>query len=171
MSTDLQTILADGEVLIRSGANPDGITPAALVAAGGALLSGDAGLLATQNTVAQYMSEVVTFPSTVAQSDVAGSIRFDRSGTILYVSAWCDVAPTVASVIVDAHKNGTTIYTTQGNRPAIATSQVYNRSVAPNVTSIAQGDAIQFQVDQLNAGDQGDIGQMYVRITWTESIA
>lgn len=122
------------------------------------------------DSVVYVFTETVTFPSTVAQGNAAGSIYFDRTATILYTSIWCDVAPVSASVIVDAHKNGTTIYTTQANRPTIATAGRYNRSVTPNVTSLVQGDAIQFQVDQINAGDQGDIGQLYCRITWTETV-
>lgn len=159
---DLATVLADGDYVQRSGSTLVGKTAAEILTEAGGL-----------SGVVQVLHETVTFPDTVAQSDVAGarSVTFDRSGTILYVSIFCDTAPVTASVIVDAHKNGTTIFTTQGNRPTIATSGTYNRSVAPDVTAVVQGDSIQFQVDQLNASDEGNIGQLYCRITWTEDIS
>lgn len=61
-------------------------------------------------------------------------------------------APTDASLIVDVHKNGTTFYTTQGNRPTIlTTANDSGDRIAPDVTAIAKGDIITVDVDQVGS--------------------
>jgi hypothetical protein len=48
--------------------------------------------------------------------------------TIQDVSISCGTAPTGAAIIVDVHHSGTTIFTTQGNRPTIAISGFFDGS-------------------------------------------
>lgn len=66
------------------------------------------------------------------------------------------------SIIVDVHKiaaadrdtggTGTTIYTTQANRPTIANTHRYALATDPDVTAIAAGDALVLYIDQAGTG-------------------
>lgn len=60
-------------------------------------------------------------------------------------------APTGAALICDVHKNGTTLWTTQGNRPTVAAAGTSAAITAPDVTSIAQGDRLLLMVDQIGS--------------------
>jgi hypothetical protein len=85
-----------------------------------------------------------------------GTYRFYNddleSWNIAQVRASVGTAPTGATVIVDVHKNGTTIFTTQSRRPAIAISgNTATPSGAIEVTSFAAGDYITVDVDQVGS--------------------
>lgn len=71
--------------------------------------------------------------------------------TVTNVKMAVGTAPTGANLIVDVHKNGTTIFTTQGNRPTIVATETTEDSAAPDVTSIAAGDKITLIVDQIGS--------------------
>lgn len=71
--------------------------------------------------------------------------------TVQSVKLAVDTAPTDAAIIVDVHKNGTTLFTTQGNRPTIAASGTTATSAAPDVTAIAVGDKITLEIDQVGS--------------------
>lgn len=60
-------------------------------------------------------------------------------------------APTGAAIIVDLNKNGTTMFTTQANRPQIAISAVTGSSVNPDVLTVADGDYITVNIDQIGS--------------------
>lgn len=60
-------------------------------------------------------------------------------------------APTGAALICDIHKNGTTLWTTQANRPTIAISGTSAAITSPDVTSIAQGDRLLLMIDQVGS--------------------
>lgn len=78
---------------------------------------------------------------------------FPFAATILGVTLTVNTAPTGASIIVDVNKNGTTIFTTQGNRPTIAASSFSTASEATgfSISSIAAGDYITFDIDQVGS--------------------
>lgn len=72
--------------------------------------------------------------------------------TILSVRASAGTAPTGASIIVDINKNGTTIFTTQANRPAIAVSNNTSGKVTNmDVTTVAAGDYLTVDIDQVGS--------------------
>jgi len=48
---------------------------------------------------------------------------------------------------IDVNKNGTTIFTTQGNRPALTSGNVTVKVTNMDVTSLASGDYITVDVD------------------------
>lgn len=61
-------------------------------------------------------------------------------------------APTGADLIVDINKNGTTMFTTQANRPKIAAgAYTESATTAPDVVSIAAGDRITCDIDQVGS--------------------
>lgn len=55
-------------------------------------------------------------------------------------------------MIVDVNKNGTTIFTTQGNRPTVAISGFTSGKVSNmDVTSLADGDYLTIDLDQIGS--------------------
>lgn len=83
--------------------------------------------------------------------------------TIVDVRMHADTAPTGASLIADVNKNGTTVFTTQGNRPTIAISGTDSTTVAPDVTALAAGDRLSFDIDQIGSTIAGS--DLYVSVT------
>jgi hypothetical protein len=86
------------------------------------------------------------------------------AGTISNVVASVVNAPTVSGVIVDIHKNGTTVFTTQGNRPNIAVGTLDDLTSTPDVTAFAMNDVFTCHIDQVGqTGGEGLLVQ--VRVT------
>lgn len=76
--------------------------------------------------------------------------------SIKSVRASAGTAPTGASIIVDVNVNGTTIFTTQANRPAIAAAANTSGKVTNhNVTTIGDGSYFTVDVDQVGSGAAG----------------
>ena len=94
--------------------------------------------------------------------------------TIEEVVCEVDTAPTGAAVIVDIHKipvadietdfTGTTIYTTQANRPTLAIDDRHVVATLPDVTAIAQGDVLRIYVDQIGSTEAGRDLTVCVRV-------
>jgi hypothetical protein len=87
-----------------------------------------------------------------------GDFRFyndtGRTLTISKVRASLGVTPAGASVIVDVRKNGTTIFTTTGNRPTI-TAGSNSATGVPDVTSLADGDYLTVDIIQVGSTTAG----------------
>jgi hypothetical protein len=77
------------------------------------------------------------------------------AGTIVDVRARALTGPTGAALIADVNKNGTTIFSTQGNRPTIADGATVSSTTLPDVTSVAAGDYLSLDVDQIGSGVAG----------------
>jgi hypothetical protein len=91
---------------------------------------------------------------------VYGHLPTGAVGTIDRVRLDMKNAPDSA-VIVDVHKGtsqaaATTIFTTQGNRPQIATSALTGVSVAPDVTTVSRDDIFYASIDQAASAVAGD---------------
>ena len=84
-----------------------------------------------------------------------GSVVLPWPITIILVKVYADTAPTGATLIVDVNKNGTTIFTTQANRPTIADGGNADDSGTPDVTAAAAGDRLSYDIDQIGSGDAG----------------
>ena len=108
------------------------------------------------------------FPNSVVPSDAvftipgdlttgAKNVRFyfESTRTIANIVTSVGTAPTGASAIFDVNKNGTTIFSTQANRPTIAAGGFYDGSSVPDVTSIAPGDYLTIDVDQIGSSVAG----------------
>lgn len=78
-----------------------------------------------------------------------------RNFTISRVSVYSPTAPVGASLIVDCHLNGTTIFTTQANRPQVAAGENSDDSDTPDVTSISRGDRVTLDIDQVGSTTAG----------------
>ncbi len=83
----------------------------------------------------------------------AGTIRLPIpvACVVESVIASASVAPTGASIKVDVHKNGTTIFTTQANRPEISAGTNVSGIKTPDVTALAAGDYLTIDVDQIGS--------------------
>lgn len=74
------------------------------------------------------------------------------AGVIKKIAASVGTAPTGAALIVDINKNGTTIFTTQANRPTIAVSTTAATMAGnPEIATFAAGDLLSIDVDQVGS--------------------
>ncbi len=86
-----------------------------------------------------------------------GTIRsyFGEAWSIIAVRASVGTAPVGASIILDVWKNGATIYTTAANKPTIAAGANTVDAALPDVTSIAAGDYLTVNIDQVGSTTAG----------------
>jgi hypothetical protein len=101
--------------------------------------------------IAQVETIVLSRPGALVVA--AGTLQLPLSGsyTLIDYRVRVGTAPTGASLIVDINKNGTTLFTTQGNRPTIAAAGQLATTTAPNVTTFVNGDYISVDVDQIGS--------------------
>ena len=100
---------------------------------------------------------ICTFSLPGALTATTGQSRqyFEASNTITNVRASVGTAPTGSSIICVVLKNGTTIYTTQGNRPTITTGTNTATANNPDITSISAGDYLTVNVAQIGSSTAG----------------
>lgn len=112
-----------------------------------------------------YHEETIRFfvSGTQTTGTKKGGAIIGVAGTIVDVRAYLDTAPTGATFIVDVNINGTTAFTTQGNRPTIAISGNASTTTIPDVVAVAAGDRITFDTDQIGSGTAGS--DLYVSVT------
>lgn len=111
-----------------------------------------------------------TFTKNGVLFTTTGSLRLPIDGTYTIVGTRLMVgtAPVGASIIVDVNKNGTTIYTTQGNRPTIADgANAGGPGTTPDVTTLVAGDYLTIDVDQIGSGTAGSDLTVSVVVTKT----
>lgn len=75
--------------------------------------------------------------------------------SIVAVQISVGTAPTGASIKVDVNKNGTTIFTTQSNRPEVAISNFVDVSGTPDVTAMTTSDYFTIDIDQVGSSIAG----------------
>lgn len=103
-----------------------------------------------------------TSPTIVADFSKSGTLAtgtgtfrwYNDSGstlTIGSVRASVGTAPTGASLIVDVNVNGTTIYSTQANRPSIAASGNTATGGSKSTTTIANASYLTVDIDQVGS--------------------
>jgi hypothetical protein len=95
---------------------------------------------------------------TVATGIGAARVYNDTGSTltITFVRASAGTAPTGQSLIVDVNIDGSTIFSTQANRPTIAAAaNTSGKVTSMNTTSIATGQYFTVDVDQVGSGTAG----------------
>ncbi len=93
---------------------------------------------------------------TLATGTGLDQVPIPRTMTITSVTARVSTAPAGAAIRVDVNKNGTTIWTTQTNRPSIAIgANSSGRVTNMDVTSLAAGDYLSLDVDVVGIGTLG----------------
>ena len=99
----------------------------------------------------------VTFGMAGTISAAAGAFRWPvpRAGSIVGVIAAVGTPSAGAAVICDVNVNGSTVFSTQANRPAILSGdQVFGLAV-PDLPVLAVGDLVSVDVDQVGSGTAG----------------
>jgi len=75
--------------------------------------------------------------------------------TLTAVKANCTTAPTGATIIVDINEAGTTIFSTQSNRPTIAIGATSANAAGIDDTALANDALITFDIDQIGSTAAG----------------
>ena len=110
--------------------------------------------------------EAYTFAVTGAVTVGTGKSRIylEDEYVIETVRAAVDTAPTGAALVVDVNKNGTTIYTSETKRPSIAAGTNTDLGDTPDVTTLAAGDYLTVDVDQVGSTAAGSDLTVTVRV-------
>jgi hypothetical protein len=110
--------------------------------------------------------EAYTFAvtGTVAVGTGKSRIYLEGDYVVETVRAAANTAPTGAALVVDLNKNGTTIYTDQSGRPAIASGTNSATGNNPAVTTLAAGDYLTVDVDQIGSTAAGADLTVTVRV-------
>ena len=110
--------------------------------------------------------EAYTFSVTGAVAVAAGKSRIYLEGDYVVetVRAAVNTAPTGAALVVDVNRNGTTIYSDQGGRPSIAAGTNSATGNNPAVTTLAAGDYLTVDVDQVGSATAGADLTVTVRV-------
>lgn len=93
--------------------------------------------------------------------------RSTRTLTVIAVDLQVtDTGPSGADFVVDLNKNGTTMYTTQANRPKVTdgtTAPAYVSATLPDVVDIASGDYLSVDIDSVGSSVAGSSFTLIVR--------
>jgi hypothetical protein len=102
-----------------------------------------------------YQVQVFTVPGTLSVG--TGRAKFYIPGPITLgnVRASVGTAPTGADITIDVNKNGTTVFTTQTNRPKIFAGQTLVSTSTPNITEFTTGDYITVDIDTIGSLNPG----------------
>ena len=109
--------------------------------------------------------EVVGYPGALTVTTGLSELPIDIDCEIVSVIARCSTAPTGAAVIVDLNRNGTTVFTTQSNRPSISAGS--NSSIvvtSMDVVTLAPGDYLSVDIDQIGSTIAGSNLVVAVRL-------
>lgn len=112
------------------------------------------------------IAEPYIFAVTGALTVATGKSRIymEAAYAVETIRAAVNTSPAGASVLVDVNKNGTTLFTTQANRPTIAAAGNLSTVLAPDVTTFAAGDYLTVDVDQIGSTTAGSDLTVTVRL-------
>lgn len=96
------------------------------------------------------------YPGNVSVTTNIGP-RYVAPQALTIVKIWLIVrtAPTGAAILIDINKNGSTIWSTQGNRATIAAGATSGNTTTFNTTALSAGDYLDFDVDQVGSSVTG----------------
>jgi hypothetical protein len=103
------------------------------------------------NLKERYIYFMVPENTLITGTDKTGRIYVNFNGTIRQVDASVNTAPTGASILVDIHKNGSTIWSTQGKRAAILATANTGTQNNFDVSAFTSGDYFTLDVDQIGS--------------------
>lgn len=118
------------------------------------------------NLPAGGVFQVYSFPGNCFTHEGMLEIRWPIPVTLIGISLKSKVAPTGAAIIVDANKNGTTIFPAQAGRPTIPATFTNSAEVTPQVPSFAAGDVLRFDIDQVGSTIPGGHLTVMLRFIW-----
>jgi hypothetical protein len=110
----------------------------------------DSRLVAVNRAFAWYVSGILA-------TGTNQSVRYVVPQNLTIVKCWLIVrtAPVSQAILIDINKNGTTIWTTQGNRGTIAAAATAGNTTTFDVTSLTAGDYLDLDLDQVGSGTTG----------------
>jgi len=113
------------------------------------------------------MEQQLTFsiPGTLAVITTAARWYAPYAITIVDMQLSVGTAPTDAAILADVHKDGTTVFTTQGNRPTVAASAFVDTAAVPDVTAVAAGAYLEFLIDQVGSTIAGKDATLVITYT------
>lgn len=113
--------------------------------------------------------EAYTFSVTGNLAVATGKHRIYLEGSYVVetIRVAVGTAPTGSSVLVDVNKGGVSLFTTQANRPAIASSANSGTANNPDVTTFAANDYMTVDVDQIGSTTPGADLTVTVRLRRT----
>jgi len=116
-----------------------------------------------------YVVSVSAIAGDLAVDTTVDSLLIRYAGTITEVSGSVETAPTGAGIIIDIHKNGTTIMTTDKIVIDATEDDSKDSATQPTLTTtaIASGDKLSFDIDQIGSTITGAGGKVYVYIKRT----
>jgi hypothetical protein len=94
---------------------------------------------------------LVPGPLTVGSIEIRIPNRTGATRTITEVRLDVGTAPTGASLVVDVNRDGTTIFTTQSNRPAITAGNTTGNTTTIEVDSWSDSQLLTFDIDQVGS--------------------
>ena len=103
-------------------------------------------------------------PGVLTVASGTAKLRIPVDATIAGVSATVGAAAVGAAVVIDVNRNGTTIFTTQANRPQIAAGATAVGESVPNVAALSAGDVLTVDVDQVGSSAAGSDLTVVVRL-------
>lgn len=98
-------------------------------------------------TAGDYAFEVAGVLAT--GTNIPNAILFTRSTTISKCYMYCKDTGVTGTTIVDVNLNGTTIFTTQANRPNLTAGGFSWNSFVPDVLTFVEGDVLTLDIDQI----------------------
>jgi len=101
-------------------------------------------------------------------TEQSGRAYIDVPGIITKARAYAKTAPTDASLLFDININGTTIWTTQGDRVAIASGANAGSETSFDVTALAVDDYVTCDIDQVGSTVAGS--DITVLLTYTPNV-
>ena len=115
----------------------------------------------------------LTMASDTAEGDVSNLIKMHRPGTITKYYVMPTNSPANDSLIVDLTKGTatvqSTIMTTPANRAEVGIGAVDADSGVPDDASFLADDYLQFLMAQLDAADEGNLGNIHLALFWEET--
>jgi len=95
----------------------------------------------------------------VVLSGLDGAWPASGAGVIRRITLWRGTAGSSGQVIVDVNKAGTTIYSTQGNRPTVTAASGNDAisTTTPDILTFNQDDLFEIDIDEVDAGNPLDL--------------
>lgn len=112
--------------------------------------------MALQGFIKNNKTYVFTYTGTLAVATGVARLYFEETLTIKSVRASVGTTPAGSTIIIDVNKNGSTIFSTQANRPTIAIAGSTSGLITNmNTTSIVSGDYLTIDIDQVGSTSAG----------------
>jgi hypothetical protein len=153
---------AKGDLIIASAADVFGRLA---VGSAGQKLIADSGATFGIKWVDDWMC-IEAYRSADPLATYVGAMRYymEFDGTIVKHRITTEVAPVGTAILADVNLNGSTIYSTQSNRPTVATGGALTGVTTTfNTTNFSAGDYFTFDCDQVGTANRHLLQQLWVK--------